>query len=480
MSFRTHFPQSMMPTLSTLPAQPALPVMPALLLLVFALSPPAFAQGATSTGPTVLDLDSVMRLAADQAPDSQVAAAQVQVAMAQTDRARSALYPTVGFSTSVSPGAQMTVPLLSKDEEGLCTAGNISCSVGSLPVGSARAAAGVDLRWRLFDFGATQAAIDARRHAETASQARAQGTTAQVVALAVRRYLQVVADDELITVRARLAADRARQADVVKARAELGEGAPSDVLQAQVAADAAALDLDAARAQRSADRAALQVALGLTPDVPVEVQGDLHLELGAGFDERGNADPRQHPDVVAATADVDAAHDDVVRAERAFFPTIDGSASVGANLVAITKPDANLTPSAGLGVSLSWPWLDLGRNADVSLANASRVVVERQRDARVLAIQSARAQALVNLDAQGALVARATRLRESAQQAVTVVEGLVAAGAGRLAELLDAQAALTQAEATLVQARASRALAVVDVALASGVVDAGSLVRPAG
>ena len=143
-------------------------------------------------------------------------------------------------------------------------------------------------------------------------------------------------------------------------------------------------------------------------------------------------------------------------------------------MVALTRPDANLTPSAGLGLSLAWPLMDFGKQADIRAAQASRIVADRSRAAAVTVVVTERERAMVAYEAQRHLVARATRLRASARQAVDVVEARVQVGEGRLSELLDAQAALTQAEASLVSVKASQAQAAVDVALASGVVDNGS------
>ena len=424
----------------------------------------------SSAQPETLTFARVIELAQQQAPDAYTAQARIDVARAQQDATNASRLPTIGLSSSLSPTVQYTAPLLAQDKEALCSANSVACSVGSVPVGSARTGVSIDARWRIFDFGATGAAIDQSSEGVTAATARSQSATARGVATALKIFLAVVADDQLVVARERLASDRARQAEVVKARADLGEGVPSDVLQAEVAAEAAALDLESAKAQARTDRITLAGALGLPPSDTIVVSGDLDLDVVRG------ADDAIHPDVKAADADVRSAGFGITRAERSMWPTIDGSASIGASLVALTRPDANLTPSAGFGLSLQWPWLDFGKQADISAANASRIVAERTRDAQQTAITTERARALVALDAQGALVIRAGRLQASARQAVDVVEARVQVGEGRLAELLDAQATLTQAEASLVTARANRAQAAVDVALASGVVDSGAFV----
>lgn len=417
----------------------------------------------------VLTFNRVIELAQAQAPSALTSRASVDVARAAQDQAASARLPTISLSSSVSPTVQYTQPLLSKDEDALCSANSVACSVGSVPVGTARTGASVDARWRIWDFGATGASIDQSGASFAAAQARADAASARATATALKLFLAVVADDELVVARERLAKDRARQAEVVKARAELGEGVPSDVLQAEVAAEAAALDLEAAKAQAKNDRISLAGALGLPPSASIMVQGNLDIDVA-----RGDADVGSHPDVKAAAADARGAGFSLVRAERGLWPTIDGTASVGASLVALTRPDANLTPSAGLGLSLSWPLLDFGARADISSAQASQIVAERTRQAQAITVDTERSRALVSLDAQTSIVTRAGRLQASARQAVDVVEARVTVGEGRLAELLDAQAALTQAEATLVSARATRAQAAIDVALATGVVDVAS------
>jgi multidrug efflux system outer membrane protein len=420
-----------------------------------------------------LTLSHVITLAQTQAPEAQAAAARIAVDEAQRDRAVAQGLPSVSVSAQVAPGGQVTMPLLSQDESALCTAGNLACSVGAAPVGSARASTGADLRWRVFDFGATDAFIDAREQSLAASRVRSEGTTLSVVGRAVKLFLAVIADDELVHVRERLAQDRLQQAGVVKARAAAGDTSPADVLQAEVAAEAAAFDVEVARTQARVDRIALLAALGLEVDAAadVAVAGGLDVVLATPLER---LDPMAHPEVRAARLDEAAARQSAVQAERGRLPTVDATASVGATLVAITKPDANLTPSAGVGLSLAWPVLSFSLDADARAAAASRVVAEKTRQARTVAIIAEQQRAQAQLVAQEALVVRATRLRTSARYAVDIVVGRLEAGAARLPELLDAQASLTAAEATLVQARAARAAAVVDLALASGTIDTGT------
>jgi outer membrane protein len=249
-----------------------------------------------------------------------------------------------------------------------------------------------------------------------------------------------------------------------------------DVLQADVAAEAAAFDLEVAMAQARVDRVALAAAIGRTDLMEsgadaIDVTGTLNI-APANVDEDLDA----HPGLRAAQLDVEGGRANVLRAERSLLPTIDGSASAGASLVAITKPDANFTPSAGVGLSLAWPLLDLGRNADVRAAAASAIVADKTRQATLVQLTGEQRRANTQLQVQTSLVARAERLVASARQAQEVVGDRLSMGAARLSELLDAQGALAQAEATLVSARVQRAAAVIDVVAASGVVDGASFV----
>ncbi len=431
--------------------------------LMFLTLAAANVEGATE----VLTLERVLALAESQGPDALIAEAQVSTALAQRDRAASALLPSLTFSTGVSPGAQVTLPLLSRDESGLCTAGNLACSVGATPVGSASTRASVDLRWRVFDFGATQASVDAREANLTATQARAHSAVLRQGQSAVRSFLSALAARDLVVVREQLYEERKKQADVVRQRAALGDSAQADVLQTEVAAEAAAFDLEVAKTQAQLETMALLGALGLDPHTSVALDGTLDLSL-----DGDGVDVSSHPELRAIAADRESADFALRQAERALWPTIDAQASAGASLVAITKPDANFTPSIGAGLSLSWPLLDFGRGADVRAAEASRVVADKTRHARMVALTTDAARAQAALQAQTALVERATRLRDSARTARDVVQARLEGGASRLGDLVDAQAALAQAEASLVQARANRAAATVDLAAATGTVGA--------
>lgn len=187
----------------------------------------AMAPTAAPSTPLVLSLGDVIAMARDGAPDAQTAQAQIAVSAAAVDRAAAAAMPALGLSSSVSPGVQVTMPLLSQDQNALCSAGNLACSVGAAPVGSARTGASIDLRWRHFDFGAIAASVDEREAALSATQARSVAATSRAIAVALKTYIQILADDELVEVRRGLMRDRQRQAEVVRARATLGEGSPS-------------------------------------------------------------------------------------------------------------------------------------------------------------------------------------------------------------------------------------------------------------
>jgi outer membrane protein TolC len=250
---------------------------------------------------------------------------------------------------------------------------------------------------------------------------------------------------------------------------EVGEVSPTDAIQSEVAAEAAAFDVAAAEAAARADRVPLATALGLSPSEALAVQGSLALVASPPRDVT-------HPDQRAIEADARTAQSDRKAADAARWPTVDGTASVGTSSIGTTVPNVNLTPQAGLGLSLDWPLLDFGVNADQRVAAANVAVLSKQRAAELLRIAGEQERASINLEAQQGLRDRAGRLVESARAALAAVEGRYQAGAARIADLLEAQAALSQAEMTLVQAKLGAAQAAVDVALAHGVVD-GSVLR---
>ena len=280
-----------------------------------------------------------------------------------------------------------------------------------------------------------------------------------LVASVATTYLNLLADDELLTVTRQALATREESLRLSKLRFDNGATSELDYRQTESLLEAARVSLAQLTRQRALDENALALLLGspLPPDLPPATAFAARAagpELPAGLPSDVLA---RRPDVRQAEQTLIAANANIGAARAAFFPriTLTGGAGLASSeLSGLFKSGAFAWSFAP---QLLLPIFDAGRNqANLDVAQVSRDIAVAQYEK---AVQSA------FREVADALAGRATlgeQLR--AQQAQANAEAVrfkladlrYRNGASSYLDVLDAQRSLLNAQQAVVQVQAAQ------------------------
>jgi outer membrane protein len=304
--------------------------------------------------------------------------------------------------------------------------------------------------WRLFDFGARDAnrrSANALLNAALMSHdAVLQKTLTDVVAA----YFDAQTAQATAFARQKNE-DLARQTLEAAQRREVRNvGAQSDTLQAATSLAKARLVRSRAQGAYKRSLSVLVYALGVPAGTPVNLaedhndpQGDMRQDLQAWLEQT----QAQHPALLAARAQLEAARDKVVATQAEGLPSLDLSANVYQN----GRPNQGLTPVRTreilTGITLNIPVFDgFGRTYKVrgEQARVEQKEAELQNTEHQVLMEVVKAHA----DASAALdnLAASQDLLASAQQALASVQRKFDRGAADILEVLATQAALSDAQ----------------------------------
>lgn len=310
------------------------------------------------------------------------------------------------------------------------------------------AGAGVSLRQNVFDFGATQAAIEGAREREAATAARVQNREADLALRSIEAWFDVVRARRQRELAALNLQAMRTMLDFLNQRMELGGGPVSDVLRAQTRVTSAVATLATAEARERVNAAAFRELFREEPgalDMPVQVALDpraVAADMAALV--------RDFPAVRAAEAVLRAAQQDreQLAARELPFVNLELNAQrrdmIGAG-----------TPGTDLGAVVVMRYNFYTGGADSArTAQAGYRVSEASETLRSVSQQVERAlqQALAEeQSAQAVLQARAETVTQSIV-ALSAVRELFVNRRGSLLDLLNAQETVNLSGQALIDA----------------------------
>lgn len=398
----------------------------------------------TSTGPPqvvgrLLSLDEAVAIGLSTQPQIQARLYDYAAARYRVNQAFAPLLPQLTSTVSATRSLQTT----------------LSTSSGSsltTPVQSNRQLgdtffAQVALSQLLFDFGKTMAATDAARKLATVALENVE-LQRQLIALAIREaYTNINFSQRLIAV-AQQSFDRA-QLNVRSARGffEVGTRPKSDVARAEVDVANARVEIIRARNAERLARVALNTAMGLDVDVPIQIQDNLLYEPIQFDRQQLRAEAlRQRPEHRQAKLQVEVSDAQERQAFRNYLPNLSATGAYGGT-------QTELNESWSLGLTLSWTLFDGGNliakhqeakaNLDAARARVKGSELDIIQNVEQAEISAEEAQERIQA-AQAAVA--------SAEENFRLSQGRFDAGVGTILELTDAQLALTQAQNTETQA----------------------------
>lgn len=305
--------------------------------------------------------------------------------------------------------------------------------------------------WRIFDFGGRSANRDAAKNVLAAALASYDATLQEALAGVIQAYFDAMTAGASLT--AKIQDEEIAQSTLHSARDREARGtiSQSDTLRATTALARATLDKNRALGNYQKTVAVLRHYLGLPGNAELLLPSELteHLdgiveskELSLWLEEA----QKNHPSIVAARRQLEAAKKGVIVTKSAGLPTVNLSGNYYQN----TRPGEAVTPSGArettLMVSLSIPIFDgfastyklRGAQADVEKEAATLADKEQQVAMEIIKAYADTTSALRNLEASAMLL-------ESARSALAVSQRRYNKGAADIIEVLSTQSALADA-----------------------------------
>jgi outer membrane protein len=331
--------------------------------------------------------------------------------------------------------------------------------------------------WLLFDFGGRSADIgdarDALLAADWSHNAEIQNVMLDVES-AYYQYLGAAAQLAALT-------DSIQQAqaslDSAEERRRAGVATIADVLQAKTALAQEKLLEVQIEGQMKSIKGALATAIGVRPDVDVEVgelPNDVQVEgssekVGTLL-EKALAD---RPDLSAARADALAAHERARRERAARWPVLSFAGS--SNRLYYPTLSSPATESYQVQLALRMPlFTGFARSHLIAEAEAEAAAGDAGVESLAQQVTVQVWTSYYDLQSAAQQVVASRALLASAEQSTDVASGRYRAGVGNILDTLTAQSALANARAQEISARASWF-----IALAQLQHDVGALALPA-
>jgi NodT family efflux transporter outer membrane factor (OMF) lipoprotein len=341
--------------------------------------------------------------------------------------------------------------------------------------------AGLDVSYELDFWGKNRDLLNSARAQLRASQADRATVALTVTSGVATTYFQLLSVRERLGVARANLKSAAEILSVVQRRVTAGYSANADLLQQRAALAAEQATVPALEQQELEARNALAVLLGRPPEgFAVTGEGLGPLVPPAVAPGLPSALLARRPDILAAEANLVAAHADLEAARTAYFPAISLTANGGVAYPALaaaidTLPGVGL--AAGAGIGLAQVIFDGGRTQ-------GKIEESRAREEELLAAYRAAVIASFS-DVENALGsfahlgAQESALREQVTQAEKVLNAArrkYLAGAADFLVVTDAQRALYTARDQLSDIRRARLAASVALFKVMG----GGFVAPTG
>lgn len=306
------------------------------------------------------------------------------------------------------------------------------------------------LSWRIFDFGARDANLQAADELLAAALDNRDAALQRILSAVVEAYFDAQTAKAVSRAKEKNEDIARSTLDAAKRRETKGVGSRSDTLQAATALAKAILERNRAKGAYRKTLSVLAYQMGAPADVTIILAEDLADHASENVEELKHwleIAILHHPGIAAARAQLAAAEQKVVSVRSEGMPTIDFTGNYYRN----GRPNQGLTPAhteeSTLGITITIPLFDgFSRTYKVKGAQAQKEQREADlRDAKnriVLEVVKSYADAstaLSDLDASESFLS-------AAQESLDGMQRRFDRGAADILELLSAQAALADAE----------------------------------
>jgi len=382
--------------------------------------------------PKPLGLIDAIDIALCTNPQLKSSWAAIKVQAAALGEAKAAYLPTASAELShvddrtTYPGAGLPVQTLRDDEKTL------------------------GLNWRLFDFGSRAANKQVATDLLGAAMASHDAAIQKVLETVIGAYFDAQTAQATWDARIKSEQVAAHTLAIIQRRQDHGAASQADTLQAATALARASLDKSRAAGDLQKALSVLVYCLGRPAGTQLTLAPDLaddNTQSRRELSEWLAQAQQQHPAILAARAQLDAARNKVKATQSDGLPTVDFSANYYQN----GRPNLGLptmhTNETVLAVTLTIPLFEgFGRTykvrgalAQVEQKSADLADIEHQILMDVVKTHADAVSALGNLDASKLLL-------QTAQSATESVQRKLDRGVADVLEMLNVQAALTDAQ----------------------------------
>ncbi|MFB3881682.1 MAG: TolC family protein [Armatimonadota bacterium] len=344
----------------------------------------------------------------------------------------------------------------------------LDTSAGTVPfsIATERREAEVVLSQTIWQSGRRET-VRSSRHLLAASVAGQNATRQEVVVSVSQLYYAALAAEELVAVaKANLTAAQQHER-LVRARSEVGESPPVDVIYAE--ADVAQAEFSVLQSENDAGlaKARLKSEMGVAPTHRLQL---VRAEVGAGETppslEGALAVAGAHrPELAEAEASVQAAREQLRVAKLLEWGQLSLSAEYDRG---VTGPKADANSWAIVGTVTAFLFDGGGRAAQVEAAQAQVGSAEAQQRGVTYAVGLEVESALLDLVTASRSIGAAKRAVASTEAQLAAAQSKYREGVGIFVEILDAEKAVVQARTDLVRATFDYATAQVALRRATG------------
>jgi outer membrane protein len=305
------------------------------------------------------------------------------------------------------------------------------------------------LSWRLFDFGGRKANLRAANNLLASAFASHNAALQEALAKVTQAYFDAMTAKA--TLKAATEGEEIAQATLKSAqeREEKGIISRSDGLRATTAHANAVLESNRAHGNYRKALAVLGRILGVPGNTVISMPEDLPEnagEIGKDLNSWLEEAQKNHPAIIAAKAQVEAAQNQVKVVTSAGLPTVNFSANVYQN----TRPGEAVSQvplrETTVGVGLNIPLFD-GFSNTYKIRGAQAQVEQRKADLADTELRIALELVKAYVDTTSSLrnLAISADLLQAAQESLTVSRRRYEKGAADITEMLNTQSALADA-----------------------------------
>ncbi len=416
-------------------------------VLLIGLTFPGLAGAATRTPESsdqkqLLSLDTAVAIALDKNPRLRAALEGVTAAKEASGESRAPYYPDLSLAAGYSRWEKHAfLP------SGLARP-DIPKTIGPTDDWSTA----LRTRYMLFDSGQRRAELQAALARLGAAEEETGMIRQDIVLMVHQAYFGLAAAQEAEAVAGKKLARAEDHLRLAAARKEAGAAPRADVVRAQVDVADARLALERAASVVRIARGDLNTAMGLSAEIPVEIDGkprDVAPPTALQIREALDLAIHERPEIKAARKRIEAATKGVDAARSAFGPKVRAEGAFGWRDEVFLPHDRDWMA----GVSIELPlFTGFSHKHRLGRTKAELSREEAELEALMLAVRQDVWAAYSRLQESFERIRAAEPLVRDAQESVRLAKERYEAGAGTITDLLDSEAALARADAIRVEA----------------------------